>query len=63
MNKITLHTDGMVSVSDRSSMTYACTEEDSMDFLEWFTGVRSKSVFENDVVFNDNGVMVRLVKE
>ena len=63
MNKVTLHDDGMVSISDEGSLTYACTEEDSLDFLEWFTGVRSKSVFENTSIFNNDGELVRLVKE
>ena len=63
MNKVTLHDDGMVSISDKGSLTYACTEEDSLDFLEWFTGVRSKSVFENTSIFNNDGELVRLVKE
>ena len=63
MDKVTLHEDGMISISDNQSMTYACTEEDSLDFLEWFTGVRSKSVFDNEVIFSNTGVMVRLVKE
>ena len=63
MNKVTLHDDGMVSISDKGSLTYACSEEDSLDFLEWFTGVRSKTVFENTSIFNNDGELVRLVKE
>ena len=63
MDKVTLHTDGMISISDEGSLTYACTEEDSLDFLEWFVGTRDKSVFGNKVVFNDNGELIRLVKE
>lgn len=63
MDKVTLHDDGMISISDNGSMIYACTEEDSLDFLEWFVGTRDKSVFNNEVVFNKDCALVRLVKE
>lgn len=60
---VTLHDTGMVSVSDHYGELYANSKEDSLDLLEWFTGVRSENVFENSSVFNNDGRMVRLVKE
>ena len=65
MDKVTLHTNGMISISDadNGSVFYACTEEDSLNFLEWFVGTRDKRVFENNIVFNKDCVLVRLVKE
>ena len=53
----------MVEVSDEHDSIYACTEEDSRDFLRWFIGTTDKRVFENQTVFNRNGELVRLVKE
>jgi hypothetical protein len=63
MDIVTLHNDGMVSVSDEDSLMYACTEQDSDDFLEWFVGTKDRSIFENKTVFNNDGELVRLVKE
>ena len=60
---LTLHQDGMVSISDNHCSICAGTLEDSMDFLEWFTGVRSMKVFDNSMVFNTDGELVRVVKE
>ena len=53
----------MVEVSDEHDSIYACTEEDSDDFLEWFVGTKDRSVFKNRMVFNNEGQLVRLVKE
>ena len=61
--RVTLHCDGMVSVSDGHSVTYACTEDDSNDFLEWFIGTTDRNVFENRTVFNSNGELIELVRE
>ena len=63
MVNVILHKDSMVEVSDEHDSIYACTEEDSDDFLEWFVGTTDKRVFENKTVFNNNGELVRLVKE
>lgn len=63
MMTITLHQDSMVEVSDEHDSIYACTQEDSDDFLEWFVGTTDRNVFENKTVFNRNGELVRLVKE
>ena len=60
---LTLCKDGMVCISDNHCSICAGTLEDSMDFLEWFTGVRSMKVFDNSIVFNTDGNLVRLVKE
>ena len=60
---VTLHDTGMVSVSDHYGELYANSKEDSLDLLEWFTGVRDKRVFEESMVFNTTGELVRLVKE
>lgn len=60
---VTLHADEMVEVSDEHDSIYACTQEDSDDFLEWFVGTTDKRVFENKTVFNNDGELVRLVKE
>jgi hypothetical protein len=60
---VTLHTDEMVEVSGDDGRIYACTEEDSRDFLEWFVGTTDRNVFENRAVFNRDGELVRLVKE
>ena len=63
MTIVTLHSDEMVEVSDEHDSIYACTPEDSDDFMEWFIGTTDKRVFENKTVFNRNGELVRLVKE
>ena len=60
---LTLHSDDMVEVSGDDGSIYACTEEDSNDFMEWFIGTTDKRVFENKTVFNNNGELVKLVKE
>ena len=60
---VTLHSDSMVEVSSDGDSIYACTPEDSDDFLEWFVGTTDKRVFENKTVFNNDGELVRLVKE
>ena len=60
---VTLHTDELVEVSDEHDSIYACTEQDSNDFLRWFVGTTDKRVFENKTVFNNDGELVRLVKE
>ena len=58
-----LHKDGMVSINDKHGGICAGSLEDSLDFLEWFTGIRSMEVFNESMVFNNEGRMVRLVKE
>jgi hypothetical protein len=58
-----LHQDGMVSINDKHGGICAGSLEDSLDFLEWFTGIRSMEVFNESMVFNNDGRMVRLVKE
>lgn len=63
MLNVTLHGDDMVEVSGDDGSIYACTEADSRDFLEWFVGTTDKRVFENKAVFNNDGELVRLVKE
>ena len=63
MVNVILHKDQMVEVSDEHDSIYACTEEDSRDFLEWFIGTTDHNVFENRTVFNRDGELVRLVKE
>lgn len=60
---VTLHTDEMVEVSGDDGSIYACTPKDSDDFMEWFVGTTDKRVFENKTVFNNDGELVRLVKE
>ena len=63
MVNVILHKDSMVEVSGDGDSIYACTEEDSDDFLRWFVGTTDRNVFENKTVFNNNGELVRLVKE
>ena len=63
MMTVTLHKDHMVEVSDKHDSIYACTEDDSNDFLEWFVGTKDHKVFENKAVFNNDGQLVKLVKE
>ena len=63
MVNVILHKDQMVEVSDEHDSIYACTQEDSDDFLEWFVGTKDRQVFENKTVFNNDGELVRLVKE
>ena len=60
---VTLHSDDMVEVSDEHDSIYACTQEDSDDFLRWFVGTTDRSVFKNRMVFNNEGQLVTLVKE
>ena len=63
MVNVILHKDSMVEVSDEHDSIYACTREDSNDFLRWFVGTKDRQVFENKTVFNNDGELVRLVKE